>query len=210
MTRARVGWINFDSCRPSQRSPARRRRGRSRSTLVARSASTLASGSPLIGAPAGDRAATQWAWVGQPIEDDAPLFLAQELGRDRMRVGFGTFDTPITTRKRLKEGSEELRTPRSFSQSFEEPHPLDGFMLEKLGALSCKHTGMTLMKDVCSPTPLVGAVAGRTSVKTLAAQLRSHHTPATQHGAAGIRDHRNQATSQFRGGSNICPSLCCV
>ena len=59
-----------------------------------------------------------------------------------------------------KGAADKLRRERA---QMGPEHPSVGFRLDRLGTHSFKYTGVCIMKDVCSSTALVGAVAGTTA-----------------------------------------------
>ena len=110
-----------------------------------------------------------WPFEGQDtIDDNAFLFPGLKVGagqRGRGRV----WGQCVSTRAylfNLRAAAGILQRERSVSREKGETHPFDGYPLDKLGTHSFKRTGVTLMKDVCASTALVGAIAG-TSARTL-------------------------------------------
>ena len=69
-------------------------------------------------------------------------------------------------RKRLQEVAERLDQDRRKRRRGGARRPFDGFPLDRLGTHSFKRSAVVLMKDTCSSTALVGAMAG-TTAKTL-------------------------------------------
>ena len=110
-----------------------------------------------------------WPFEGQDtIDGNAFLFPGLKLGagqKGRGRVwGHGVSSRAYLFN--LRAAAITLQRERSGSREKGDPHPFDGYPLDKLGTHSFKRTGVTLMKDVCASTALVGAIAG-TSARTL-------------------------------------------
>ena len=76
-------------------------------------------------------------------------------------------------RKRLRDAAEVLQRERSKKLRSSSKgsgrisgHPFKDFPLERLGTHSLERSSVTLMKNTCAPTALVGAISG-TTAKTL-------------------------------------------
>ena len=63
----------------------------------------------------------------------------------------------------LRHAAHQAMQERAAHREQGLPHVFDDYPLELLGTHSMKHTGLSIMKDVCSSTVLVGAVAGTTT-----------------------------------------------
>lgn len=129
---------------------------------------------------------SQWPFEGQDVSDgDTYLFPGRKLGSRRMTAR--AWDRPVTSRAYLyylREAADRARQERAAHRERGLPHVFDEYPLELLGTHSMKHTGLSVMKDVCSSTALVGAVAG-TTAKTVE---RVYDQP-TRTGGEGLRAH---------------------
>ena len=76
------------------------------------------------------------------------------------------WDRAVTSRAylyQLREAANLAMQERAAHRDQGLPHVFDDYPLELLGTHSMKHTGLSIMKDVCSSTVLVGTVAGTTA-----------------------------------------------
>ena len=115
---------------------------------------------------------SRWPFAGQNVDDpNAYLFPSLHTGgacpsRD--------WSKPVTVRgyrKRLRDAAEMVRGERFRklrlrSKGSISEHPFKDFPLDRLGTHSLKRSSVVLMKDQCTSTALVGAIAG-TTAKTL-------------------------------------------
>ncbi len=111
---------------------------------------------------------SQWPFQGQNIHDeDGYLFPGLHTASGRIRSR--DWCHPVTSRAylaHLSRAASKARHERAIHREREQPHVFDDFPLDLLGTHSMKRTGLSIMKDVCSSTALVGAVAG-TTAKTI-------------------------------------------
>ena len=99
-------------------------------------------------------------------------------------------------RSPLRGVADMLEQDRSQKHQQGERHTFDDFPLDRLGTHSFKRSAVVLMKDTCTSTALVGAIAG-TTAKTLD-RVYDMPTLRRQHGACG-------ESFQSRGG-RVAPS----
>ena len=79
------------------------------------------------------------------------------------------WDQPVSVRgyrKRPARAASRSELQRRSQKRRRQVHPFDDFPLDRLGTHSFKRSAVTLMKDTCTSTALVGAIAG-TTAKTL-------------------------------------------
>ena len=108
---------------------------------------------------------SQWPFEGQDISNGGSYLLPG------LQVGHGrtdarAWDRAVTSRAylyQLRHAANLAMRERAVHREQGLPHVFDDYPLELLGTHSMKHTGLSIMKDVCSSTVLVGAVAGTTA-----------------------------------------------
>ena len=87
-------------------------------------------------------------------------------GGNKYRRAWGRQVSIRGYRKRLRDVADVLEQDRSQKHQQGERHTFDDFPLDRLGTHSFKRSAVVLMKDTCTSTALVGAIAG-TTAKTL-------------------------------------------
>ena len=95
----------------------------------------------------------------------ATSFPGLQAGKGR-QTPHRAWDRPVTSRAYLyylRVAADRAGKERADHRKQGLPHPFDEYPLELLGTHSMKVTGLSVMKDVCSSTVLVGAVAGTTA-----------------------------------------------
>ncbi len=109
---------------------------------------------------------SQWPFQGQDLSNgDSYLFPGLQAGRGR-RMPHRAWDRPVTSRAYLyylRVAADRAGKEPAAHRKQSLPHTFVEYQLELLGAHSMKVTGLSVMKDVCSSTVLVGAVAGNTA-----------------------------------------------
>ena len=112
-------------------------------------------------------AGSRWPFAGQKTRDlDTCLFPGLRTGGNKYRRTWGRQVSIRGYRKRLRDVADVLEQDRSQKHQQGERHAFDDFPLDRLGTHSFKRSAVVLMKDTCTSTALVGAIAG-TTAKTL-------------------------------------------
>ena len=105
---------------------------------------------------------SQWPFEGQDISNgDTYLFPGLHMGHGR--TDERAWDRAVTSRSylyHLRHAANQAMQERDVHREQGLPHVFDDYPLELLGTHSI---GLSIMKDVCSSTVLVGAVAGTTA-----------------------------------------------
>ena len=129
-------------------------------------------------------AGSRWPFAGQKTRDlDTCLFPGLRTGGNKYRRTWGRQVSIRGYRKRLRDVADVLEQDRSQKHQQGERHTFDDFPLDRLGTHSFKRSAVVLMKDTCTSTALVGAIAG-TTAKTLD-RVYDMPTLRRQHGACG-------------------------
>lgn len=116
------------------------------------------SGEPLEGGPCFG-STSYWPFAGQSMDPNAFMFPTCNVRGERL---WTTHTTRHGYQKRLREAAEIIRLNRARRrQQGPNGHDCwDNYNLSKLGTHSLKRSSITMMKDVCKSTALVGSIAG--------------------------------------------------
>ena len=120
-------------------------------------------------------------------DPDALLFpgLDSHAGRgQQMRRNFEVAMTERAYFKHLKQVMDGIEHDRTATQTLGHAHVWDDVCLAKVGTHSLKRTAVTLLKDRCTSTSVVGAICG-TSALTLD---KEYDVPTTRRQKTALRD----------------------